>query len=191
MEKPNYVLKADESVFTPKNKNAVLEIIVIGCIIIVGITLIISLLFQLSAVLSWFMGLLLLLLFGRLISSPFLGRNSISVSSPLEIWFYDDHLIIYREKLYCNKRLSRKTYDKLFYKDIHRCEYRMISAKVIFDGVTERVWYDYNKDGSLQQNPSYHEKAEGASFNTTEEPSVDFVSEIENHSPIKVIMEDK
>ncbi len=191
MEKPNYILKTTESVFTPKDKNAVIEAVVIGGIIVSGLMLIVSLLAQFSAIVTWGMGLLFALLFGRLVGSPFVGRNSLSAPSPLEIWFYDDHLIIYRDRLYCNKTLSRRTYDKLFYKDIQKCEYKMISSKIIFFGVTESVWYDYNQDGSLPQYPTHHETTDCSDFCTTEHPDTDFVAEIENHSPIKVVMEDQ
>ena len=191
MEKPNYILKANESVFLPKNKNAVIEAVVIGGIIVSGLIIIVSLLAQLSAIVTISMGVLFALLFGRLVGSPFVGRNSLAAPSPLEIWFYDDHLIIYRERLYCSKTLSRRTYDKLFYKDIQKCEYRMISGKIIFSGVTESVWYDYNKDGSLPEYPTHHETTDGSDFCTTEDPDTDFVAEIENHSPIKVVMEDQ
>lgn len=191
MEKPSYILKANESVFIPKDKNAVIEVIVIGSMIVVGIILIVSLLAQLSVIVTWGMGLLFVLLLGRLVGSPLVGRNSLAAPSPFEIWFYEDYLIIYRERLYCSKTLSRRTYDKLFYKDISKCEYRMISGKIIFYGVTESIWYDYNTDGSLPQTPSHHEKTQSADFNTTEEHDIDFASVIENHSPIKVIMEDR
>ncbi len=191
MEKPNYRLKTHEKVFTSKDKNAVIEAVVIGGIIVSGLILIVSLLAQLSAILTLSMGVLFALLFGRLIGSPFVGRNSLAVASPLEIWFYDDHLIIYRDRLYCNKTLSRRTYDKLFYKDIRKCEYKMISAKIIFFGVTESVWYDYNKDGSLPEYPTHHATTVCSDFCTTEHPDTDFITEIENHSPIKVVMQDQ
>lgn len=44
------------------------------------------------------------------------------------------------------------------------------------------------KDGSLPEKPTYHRTTDGGIcyFYTTEEPEIDFVSEIEKHSPIKV-----
>lgn len=191
MEKPNYVLKAKESVVTFTNKNAVMEAAVIGGIIVVGIVLIVSLLAQLPAMLSWGMVLLLLLLFGRLVGWSFVGRNSLTTPSPFEIWFYDDHLVIHREKINISKKLSAKTYDKLYYKDIQKCEYKMISAQIIFTGRVESVWYNYNKDGSLPQEPTYHETTDKSSFNLTEGPDIDFVVEIESHSSLKVVLADK
>ena len=191
MEKPNYILKTTESVFIPKNKNAVIEVIIIGGIIVTGLILIVSLLAQLPMILTLGMGVLFTLLLWRLVGSPNVGRNSLAAPSPLEIWFYDDHLIIYRESLYCNKTLSRRTFDKLFYKDIQKCEYKMISSKMIFSGLTESVWYDYNQDGSLPEYPTHHETTDCSDFCTTEPPDTDFVAEIENHSPIKVVMQDQ
>lgn len=55
----------------------------------------------------------------------------------------------------------------------------------------EGIWYDYNKDGTLPAKPTYHRTIDGGIcyFYTTEAPEVDFVSEIEKHSPIKVIVD--
>ena len=189
MENPIYILQADERVFasqkndsmrkTIKNVARVVAIILIICLVLYRMFIGLG---------SGFLFILYCLRTGRL----FYLNKSIAVSSPFEIWFYDDHLIIYREKLYCNRRLSRKKYDMLFYKDIRSCEYRMISGKIIFFGIAEIVWYDYNKDGSLPEHPSYHKKMDGPSyFYTIDGASTDFVTEIENHSPINVVMKDK
>lgn len=53
------------------------------------------------------------------------------------------------------------------------------------------MWFDYNKDGSLPEKPTIHRKSEGICwFYTSPSPEVDFVAEVEKHSPIKVILSD-
>ena len=44
--------------------------------------------------------------------------------SPFEIRFYEDYMVVYREKYYYDRDLSRKEYDKFFYKDIERIQYK-------------------------------------------------------------------
>ncbi len=210
MENPTYILKANEGVFAVKNTKTKRQKLKRAAQIIAGIFIIVILLLagQIWAVLLFFTGgittdvvihykrgtpYILKILRGiRAPGKPLLGDSPITSPSPFELRFYSDHLIIYREKLYCNRKLSRKKYDKLLYKDIRQCEYRMISGKIIFFGIVESIWYDYNENGSLPQRPTYHKTTDGNSyFYTTEEPGIDFVAEIEDHSPIQVVMLDK
>ena len=44
--------------------------------------------------------------------------------SPFEIRFYEDYMVVYREKYYYDRDLSRKEYDKFFYKDIEASVYK-------------------------------------------------------------------
>ena len=186
---PNYVLKANEGVLMPKNDNPALGFIKKAVWIVVGIIVIGSLIFQdnLFGKITWSTRILLIAL---AIGSLFLGGGSVRVPSPFEIWFYDDYLVIYREKFYMDRKTSRKMYDKFNYKEIHKCQYRTVCNKINFYGIVEGIWYDYKKDGSLSESPTYHKTTDSIStFYTTELPKIDFVSEIENHSPIKVIIE--
>lgn len=114
--------------------------------------------------------------------------DHIRVPSPFEIWFYDDYLIVYREKRYYNKKVSRKEYNKFFYNDISKVEYRTLSNRIQIYGTVEAIWYDYNKDGTLPEQPTYHRKVHDTFvyFYTTESSEVDFVSEIEEHTPIMI-----
>jgi hypothetical protein len=62
-----------------------------------------------------------------------------------------------------------------------------VSQKMNIIGIGEFTWYDYKRDGSIPEEPSFHKKGSGITwFYTSEAPEVDFVSEIESHSPIKV-----
>ena len=120
-----------------------------------------------------------------------LFASSKMVPSPFEIQFFDDYLIIYREKKYYSKNVIRKEYDKFFYKDIAKCQFRTETKQINIYGIIEGIRYNYNKDGSLPEKPNYHKVTDGGIswFYTSESPHIDFVSEIEKNSPIKVIIE--
>ncbi|GGA79709.1 hypothetical protein [Ornithinibacillus halotolerans] len=182
-EKPNYILKANEGVIVPKNDNfSKLKKVVW---IIVGLVIIGSFIFQenIFSELTWSARIMLIVL---AIGVSFAGGNKM-VPSPFEIQFYDDYLIVYREKHYYSKKHFKKEYNKFCYKDIKEFKYRTVSKKMNIIGVGEFTWYNYNQDGTLPEKPSFHKKGSGITwFYTSEAPEVDFVAEIEKNSPIKV-----
>lgn len=189
MEKPNYVLKADEGVLVPKNEKFPLGKLKLVVWIIVGVIIIGSILFQ-DNLFSELSGTSQVLLVALAIGVLFKGGTKM-VASPFEIQFYDDYLIVYRKKLYYSKKLSRKEYFKFFYKDVKECKYRKNSQKINIIGMSEIKWYDYNKDGSVPEQPTIHKKSEGICwFYTSKAPKVDFVEEIERHTPLKVTIRD-
>lgn len=101
----------------------------------------------------------------------------------LEIRFYDDYFVIYDER---NYGLDSLTYQKIFYRDVERCQYKKKSKKVeIFCIVTVAC---YGIDGSEHQVDEKHRRPvkEMCWFTTDVEPVIDFIEEIESHSPIEV-----
>ena len=130
-EKPNYVLKANEGVLVPKNENLVP--IKKAVWIIVGLIILGSFIFQdhLFSELTWSARIMLIVL---AILVSFAGGTKM-VPQPFEIWFFDDYLIVYREKNYYSKKLIRKEYNKFFYKDISKCIYRTTSEKFTIFGI--------------------------------------------------------
>lgn len=185
MDKPNYVLKANEGVLVPDETKSTIRKLKKAVWIIVGIIILGSLIFQdnLFGELSWTTIFLLI----ALILNFSLKKTNKMIPQPFEIQFYDDYLIVYREKNYYSPKLSRKEYFKIYYKDVKEYKYRANSKKINIIGFCEINWYDYNKDGSLPDKPTIHKKTEGICwFYTSESPEVDFVSEIERHSPLKV-----
>ena len=187
MKTPNYVLKANEGVLVPKNENSTLGILKKAVWIVVGVIILGSIIFQdnLFSEFSWNIQILLL---GLIIGVSFTGGSKIT-PSPFEIQFYDDYLIVYREKHYYSKKLTKKEYNKFYYTEIRECKYRTKSKKINIIGTLEIMWFNYNKDGSLPEEPTVHKKTQGICwFYTSEAPDVDFVSEIEKHSPIKVTL---
>jgi hypothetical protein len=110
--------------------------------------------------------------------------------SPCELWFYDDYLVQYCERRYYNKRNIRREYYKFYYKDISRCVYRTVVNKIDIYGVVEATFYKYDMNGNLPSLPVKHKTVDSISvFYTVFEPNIDFVKEIEEHSPIKVQFE--
>jgi hypothetical protein len=187
-EQPNYVLSFNEGVLVPKkNKYSFMKKAVIAIIVILVIG---SIIFQdnLFLELDWTTRILLI---GIALSVLFTGGSQ-RVSSPMEIQFYNDYLILYREKRYYSKKVTRKMFDKFYYKDISQCQYKTTSKRINIFGTVEGIWFNYNKDGSLPDKPTYHRTTVGGIdyFYTSQEPNIDFVKEIEAHSPIKVIVED-
>lgn len=113
------------------------------------------------------------------------------VLSPFEIWFYSDYVVIYREKYYYNVELSRKQYDKFYYKDIHECVYHTYSRRMDIFGIVEGIWYDYDKKGTVPVQPTYHKTTDSICyFYTNMAPEIDFVEELKAYMPIKVTIHD-
>ena len=192
MNNINYVLKFNEGILfnneTSKSKIILKKII----LIIIAIIIIGSFIFRENIFneLSWTAKISLIMITISIFKVTKSGTHR--EPSPIEIRFYDDYLIVYREKRYYSAKCSRKEFNKFYYKDITKCQYRTSSRRINFYGVMEGTWYDYNKDGSLPEEPTYHRMINNGLcyFYTTEEPDIDFVSEIERHTPIKVVFED-
>lgn len=187
MENPNYVLRFNENVLVPKNPGQ--STLKKWIWIVAGILLLASLIFQnnLFADMAWATRILLIVL---LIGSLFIG-GSVRVPSPMELRFYDDHLIAYRPKRYYSKRTTRMEYNRIPYDGIRDCVYRKSVQRLNFHGIVHADWYDYKKDGSLPDKPTFVKTADSICyFYTSAEPGIDFVAEIEAHSPLKVRLQD-
>lgn len=180
---PNYILRADEAVSKPVNKNKLLYIIKKLLWIIIGIILIGSFFFYELSMNSR----LFLIVIGFLLL--FVGNKAHRVPSPFELRFYDDFLIVYREKFYYNPKVSCMQFDKFFYKDIKTCEFRTNTQRINIYGIVEGIWYNYDKDGTVSSKPSYDKTTDSICYFYTSASNVDFVREIEEHSPIKVVVE--
>ncbi|GGA79698.1 hypothetical protein [Ornithinibacillus halotolerans] len=190
-EKPNYVLKAKEAMLVPKNPNPWLGRIKKGVWIIVAFVILSSLIFQenMFKELSWSSQVMLVVLAVGLTFAD----GSHRVPSPFEIWFYDDYLILYREKYYYSRKVQRKEYWKFYYNEIEKIEFGTVKMRIAIYGDVEAIWYDYNKDGTVPEKPTYHRNVNRTIcyFYTSADPDVDFVAEIEKHSPIKVVVAEK
>ncbi len=189
-EQPNYVLKFNDSVKKKiENKNSkikkaiaiIIAIIVIGSIIL-GENLFLEL--------SWTARVLLICL---AIGMFFSGKSE-EISIPAELQFYNDYLILFISNKYYSKKLSRREYFKIEYKDVSKCKFlaNSPSKRIHIYGNVHAVWYNLNEDGSLPQQPTYDRIVNGTLiyFTTFQNENINFVREIEEHSPLKVEIEE-
>lgn len=185
METPNYILKFNDGLMTPRKESTMKDIVRILVWIFFAVFLLAGILwgveiFKEIPVMTW---VCVLFAMGYLKSQGGVERKP----SPCELWFYDDYMVQYCERRYYSKNNIRKEYYKFYYKDITRCLYRTVVQKFSIYGMVEATFYKYDKNGNVDPNACKHRKAESISvFYTVFEPDIDFVREIETHTPIHV-----
>lgn len=184
-ENPNYVLKFNEGNMVPKHESTAKDIVKILFYIFLAILILGSILsgnflffeMSLSAKMCFF------IIAGYLFKTGGYERKP----SPCELYFYDEYLILFRPMVYYSKNNIRQEWHKYYYKDIKKCEYRTKVKKINLYGLYKGVYYKYKKDGTLNLTPSYDRTVDSiCRFYTVFEPNIDFVKEIETHSPIKI-----
>ena len=189
MLKPNHVLKTDEAVLVPTKDKSSSHKIKVAVWTILAICLLLSFVFRENVFgdLNWTTRWLLIAL---ALGTCFIGPKKTNVPSPIEIWFYDDYLVLYRPKRYYSFRISRCEINKMNYKDITQCLYKTESHRIHFYGTVEAKWFNFNKKGEMSREPTYNRVVKDTLlFISTRCSNVDFVSEIEGHSPIVVTIE--
>lgn len=183
---PSYVLKANEA-NTVISRDPSWKFTATKVILWTVEAFVIKFLVEVT-ILPWWIALLIIL-FIVIKSMP--KKISQRVPSPFEIRFYDDYLVIYREKRYYSKKVSRMEYFKFFYKDIHKVRYATKSHKLVIYGIVEGIFYKYNKDDTLPDEPAYHKTTDSMFYFYTDlDPDINFIQELEEHSPVKVIFDD-
>lgn len=189
MENPVYVLRTNESAWAPTQNAKQVEFAKKAVRIILVVLLVGSFVFSdnLFSELSLMPKVLLIAIF---LGTCF-AKSKEKVPKPFEIQFYEDHLVLYREKRYYSPKLSRKEFDKFMYKDIEKIVYRTDTRRINIYGMVEGIWYDYKKDGSLPEKPSYHKTTNSlAYFYTNEAPEVNFVEVFKKYTPVKVTIQE-
>lgn len=187
-EQPLYILKFNEGIMKPKVENKTKDIIkyLLGFATILIILVIIIFGFRVLREFSFSIFICYCIAIGYLIKNGGYER----IPSPCELWFYENYLVQYCPKRYYSKNNIRKEYYKFNYKDIKRCLYRSVVNKFDIFGIVEATFYKYDKDGNVDSVPKHHITADSISvFYTVFEPNIDFIKEIEEHSPIKVEIE--
>ena len=182
MNEPNYILKATEAVLVPAESKV--GWIKKAPLVIVGIIVVASILFQENIFMEMSVTPRFLLI--GLVIWSFTGNNSKWEPSEFEIRFYDEYLEIYREKRYTINNLYRKCCDTIYYKDIKKCHFRKKTSQIIFFGYMKTCRYNYRTDGTLESTPVLDKYVDTNCFFYTGLSDVDFIKEIEEHSPIKV-----
>ena len=185
METPNYILKFNDGLMAPKKESLTKDIVKTLFILFCALLLLCVAVFGLE-VLKEFPVTVWICVLITIISLKSQGGYE-RKPSPCELRFYDDYLIQYCERRYYSKRNIRKEIYKFYYKDITRCLYRKNINKIDIFGIVEATFYKYDKAGMVQEKPCKQIKTDSISvFYTVFEPEIDFVKEIETHSPIQV-----
>ena len=188
MNKPLYVLKFNEAVRMPKNGNGKLGKVKVAVWVIAAIIVIASFVFQ-ENMFKELSSTVRVLLVALCIGTLSVGGSE-KVPSEMELQFYDDYLVVFRDKHYYSNSVIRREYDKFAYSDIKRIQFRTVTKRINIFGIVEGIWYNYQKDGSLPQTPTYHKTTDSICYFYTDFASnVDFVSEIETHCPVKVTVD--
>lgn len=189
MEK--YVLKANEAIVIPVEPSKIPPVVKTGVKIVWVAIIVLSLLFR-TNLLGEMSGLALALLVGVSIAVLFSGQKTEFAPSEMELRFYDDKLVLYRPKRYYDERVTRREFCEMKYADITSCVYKMKSERIHFygDGVT--TWYNMKKDGTFSEKPTKVNRYKKGLlyFSTRCADGVDFVKEIEEHSPLRIRRED-
>ena len=186
MEKPNYVLKANEAVVMPIEMTKKEKIIKTAIIIVLIVIMFGSFLLDVNlfSELPWTTRVLLI----ALVFWFFSYQKTDWQPSPMELQFYDEYLILYLPKRYISRRITRREYSKMKYSEITRVEFEKKSQRFHIYGDGVCTWYNYKKNDLLPEKPTKVNEFEGGMiyFNVRLEKDIDFIKEIETHSPLKV-----
>ncbi len=107
--------------------------------------------------------------------------------SEMELYFYDDRLEVYRNKVYRGKNLNRQEWEVMYYKDIKDCRYRTVSKKIEIYGIKHGEYREYRKDGTLKENLSYNKTTDSLINFYTRYMDVNMViSELQKFIPLRV-----
>ncbi|MGN0317033.1 MAG: hypothetical protein ACI4E1_03755 [Lachnospira sp.] len=186
MEEPIYVCKDTELIRKPKNPSKLLYFLKISLWFILIIIVVISVVFKENFFtgLTWSTGALLLV---SLIVVYIVSGGEVRITSPIEIRFYKDYFVVYREMRYYSRFITRREINKFFYKDITKIEYRKPTQKIDIFGKGDFKWFNYLKDGSLPEKPSYDKNIDGLCyFYKNPESPVDYKLLFEKYLPMKV-----
>lgn len=130
------------------------------------------------------------LLFALAIGTCFIGPKKVNTPSPIELQFYDSYLVLYRPKRYYSPKVTRCEINTMKYSDITKCLYKAESQRIHFYGTVDAKWFNFDKTGAMSKTPTYDRVVRDTLlYISTRCSDVDFVSEIEAHSPIRVTVE--
>lgn len=191
-KEPNYVLKMNEAVLMPVEESK-WKIILKKIINMLIFTLFIfSFVFQENLFSELSLGSKIIF-FSLIIWAISNRTKKIDVPSPIELQFYDEYLVFHQPKRYLTQKVTRKVINKMYYKDITKCVYKTKWTRVQIYGDGYSVWFDYNKDGSIPDKPTREKNFTKGMiyFDTRLAKDVNFVREIEEHAPLKVIRENE
>lgn len=186
MDQPHYVLKSMENMREPKDQRVTTAKNI--SLTIIAVALLGSLIFKIDVfgLPSSSGRMMLVVLFVIIV----FHQTMHFVPYPIELRFYDDRIIIIRDHIYYSKKLTRKEVYVFQYADMERCNFNKSANRMEFRGLSYIEWYPYDRAGGPSQIPSTTKTCKNFFyFYTHADPNVDFVREIEEHSPIKITKE--
>lgn len=187
MEKPSYILKLEESVLMPLPEKRSVRYFRYASWAIVILMVVGSLFFRTFLFLE--MSFAGKILFVTLVINLFVGRTrQEDTLSYMELQFYDDYLVLYRPSRYYSKKVTRKEINKMPYKEISKCTYDKELERIHIYGTVFVKWYQYDKNGNCPVNPTVEKEVKDTLcyIRVKDMKHINFVSEIERHSPISV-----
>lgn len=187
MEKPSYVLDTEEAILLrkPQDKDQIILKIILLVVIISIAGACIALKKDLLAELGWAgKGALILIVVGLL----FWRGKKVYVSSPMEIQFYQDYLIINRSKHSFKKKARQTEVDKFMYCNVKKLVFNPSKNRMQIHGSVDEKFYTYNSSEDVPMEPINHKSMKNShiKFCLSNEPFVDIVSQIESNSPLQV-----
>lgn len=185
MEQPLYTLRFTDGIMKPKKESAARTVSIVLLCVAGGIFLLLVLAFGFEIIKDFSLLTLALLIYsiGVLVSQS--GREM--AQTPCELQFYGDYLIQFCPRRYYNRKKIRQEYYKFYYRNITRCVYRAGKKHICFMGKVDALFYSYDKNGNLSGTPDKRVVADStSSFYTGFAPEINFVQEIETHSPLHV-----
>ena len=173
---PNYVLKMNMAMMLPKGGLVVglIKLVSIICLMVI----IVSIIFDTAGMSIESISIRAVMIF--ILCFILFYRKLEYVASPMELRFYDDHLVMYIPKRYCGISDAGEEYNVIYYSDVENCVVDKKSHDVRIGGKGISVYYDSKS--------KYRQESQFLSltFDTLCAEDVDFEKEIEEHSPIKV-----
>jgi hypothetical protein len=158
MSEPKNILRTYEKVDIPVSSSGVHTFLRTATWVIVGAIIIGSLIFQsnLLSDMPWTTIVLLISLvitFGRQKTNP--------TPSEIEVWFYDDYLVIYRNKRYYSPKVSYREFNKFYYNDVSEMTYDCRTQRFNVYGKIDATFFKYDKGGNVPNAPHYHKVTDG------------------------------
>lgn len=108
------------------------------------------------------------------------------IPSNVEFEFYDDYMIVHKEKIAYNPPKERKELTKCYYSDIKNIEYRKDTKQLSIKAKHEDTYYNY-KDNILEEKPSCHKTVNSIiCIYPDEKYAVDLIIAIEKNTGVKI-----
>ncbi len=184
-ENVKYIATFDEAIPIKTNNKGIGKVLKILVCVVIGILLVGSVISGNNLFLE--LGPMGLIILVCLVIGMHIGGKTQFKAAPMEIWFFDDYLVMLKVKHYYSKKLSRKEYDKIYYKDIRGIKWNEVTQQITFQGLFELEWYKYNKDGSIESVASYNKTVDTIRcfyFNLCQD--IDFLSIFKEYVPYNI-----